>query len=499
MLALLETPAGFALFRVKKGKLLEVEDVDALQSHFSSPESAQKVVELHAFSRFKDTKQAMEEVLSLMDCKVGKGLKKFLKKNVLSEGENAKLVVADKGLGASIKAKLGVDVIFSPQTHELIRGIREQLSSLIDGLDEKDRQQMAMSLSHSLNRFKLRFSPEKLDTMIIQAVALLDDLDRELNNFAMRLKEWYGWHFPELSKIITDNLTYAKAVKVIGFRPNAKNADLESLIPDEIASEVRMSAETSMGTEMTEEDLLHINSLACRVEELVEYRANLAEYLKVRMKAVAPNLTHMVGEVIGARLMAHSGSLLSLSKQPASTIQILGAEKALFRALKTKSNTPKYGIIYHAALVGQATPKLKGKISRVLAAKLSLCVRVDALTEAAETAAAEAGAASTETAGQFPTEPSVAIACRRYVENKLEQLEQQVSGTAAKPAGKPSFQRYEPYRATNGVAKKYDPSTDVVASEEGSKKHKKHQLNGTDEAEEKPKKKKKVKTEEEDE
>ncbi|KAL8271886.1 hypothetical protein Esti_004171 [Eimeria stiedai] len=477
MLALLETPAGFALFRLKKGKLLEVEDVDTLQEHFTSPESAQKVVQLHAFSRFKDTKQATQEVLSLMECKVGRGLKKFLRKNLFSEGEAAKLLVADKALGASIKAKLGVDVVFN-------------------------RQQMAMSLSHSLNRLKLRFSPEKLDTMIIQAVALLDDLDRELNNFAMRLKEWYGWHFPELAKIVTDNLTFAKAVKVIGFRQNAKNADLESLIPDEICAEVRMSAETSMGTEMTEEDLLHINSLACRVEELVEYRANLAEYLKVRMKAVAPNLTHMVGEVIGARLMAHSGSLLSLSKQPASTIQILGAEKALFRALKTKSNTPKYGIIYHAALVGQATPKLKGEISRVLAAKLSLCVRVDALTEAAETAAAAAagvaaGSADASAPSQGPAEPSVAIACRRYVESKLEQLEQQLSGTTAKPAGKAPLQRYEPFRVLNGGVKKYDASTDAVAHANGSNhKHKKAQgAEAGEGVEEERRKKKKIKTE----
>ncbi|KFH07587.1 putative nucleolar protein 5, partial [Toxoplasma gondii TgCatPRC2] len=193
-----------------------------------------------------------------------------------------------------------------------------------------------------------------------------------------------------------------------------------------IAAEVKMSAETSMGTDITEEDLMHINTLANRVEELVEYRANLAEYLKVRMKAVAPNLTYMVGEVIGARLMAHSGSLLNLSKQPASTIQILGAEKALFRALKTKSHTPKYGLLFHAALVGQAPPKLKGKISRVLAAKLSLCVRVDALTEAAEAAATAAGGkAAEEVASPALSEPTVAISCRRYVENKLLQLEQQ--------------------------------------------------------------------------
>ncbi|KFH00481.1 putative nucleolar protein 5, partial [Toxoplasma gondii VAND] len=426
MLVLVETPAGYGLFRVKNKKLLEVEDANDLTSFFASAEVAQKSVHLEAFAKFKDTKHALDEVLALRESKVGKSLKKFLKKHLLQTDASAQLAVSDKALGAAIRNKFGIDVVFTPTTHEIIRGIKEQLSNLLDGLSAKDRQQMAMSLAHSLNRFKLKFSPEKLDTMIIQAVALIDDLDRELNNFAMRLKEWYGWHFPELSKIVTDNLIYAKTVQLIGFRSNTRNVELSPLLPDEIAAEVKMSAETSMGTDITEEDLMHINTLANRVEELVEYRANLAEYLKVRMKAVAPNLTYMVGEVIGARLMAHSGSLLNLSKQPASTIQILGAEKALFRALKTKSHTPKYGLLFHAALVGQAPPKLKGKISRVLAAKLSLCVRVDALTEAAEAAATAAGGkAAEEVASPALSEPTVAISCRRYVENKLLQLEQQ--------------------------------------------------------------------------
>ena len=99
-----------------------------------------------------------------------------------------------------------------------------------------------------------------------------------------------------------------------------------------------------------------------------EYRAQLYGYLRSRMQAIAPNLTVLVGELVGARLVAHAGSLLTLAKHPASTVQILGAEKALFRALKTKKETPKYGLIFHASLVGQAAPKLKGKISRVLAA-----------------------------------------------------------------------------------------------------------------------------------
>lgn len=86
------------------------------------------------------------------------------------------------------------------------------------------------------------------------------------------------------------------------------------------------------------------------------------EYLKNRMMAIAPNLTVLVGDLVGARLIAHAGTLMNLAKHPASTVQILGAEKALFRALKTKKDTPKYGLIYHAHLVGQASSKMKGKV-----------------------------------------------------------------------------------------------------------------------------------------
>lgn len=99
------------------------------------------------------------------------------------------------------------------------------------------------------------------------------------------------------------------------------------------------------------------------------------------MMAVAPNLTALVGELVGARLIAHAGSLLNLAKHPSSTVQILGAEKALFRAMKTKHDTPKYGLIYHASLVGQSGAKFKGKCSRMLAAKAALAIRVDALGE----------------------------------------------------------------------------------------------------------------------
>merc|ERR1712176_1603167 len=172
----------------------------------------------------------------------------------------------------------------------------------------------------------------------------------------------------------------------MGFRENAKNTDMSEVLPEEVEEKVKEMAEISMGTEISEEDMLNIKHLCQQVVDIQEYRGQLYEYLKNRMMAVAPNLTILVGELVGARLISHAGSLMNLAKHPASTVQILGAEKALFKALKTKHDTPKYGLIYHAQVVGQASAPLKGKASRMLAAKAALACRADALAESIESA-----------------------------------------------------------------------------------------------------------------
>ena len=240
---------------------------------------------------------------------------------------------------------------------------------------------MSLGLSHSLSRHKLKFSADKVDVMIIQAISLLDDLDKEVNQYGMRTREWFGWHFPELGKILNDNLAYAKVVLKMGLRSDAQTADLAEILPEDIETAVKAAAEVSMGTDISKEDLDIIKSLATQVVEFTEYRATLASFLSTRMRAIAPNLTTLVGELVGARLIKHAGSLLNLSKSPASTIQILGAEKALFRALKTKHDTPKYGLIYHASIVGQASGKNKGKIARMLASKTALGLRMDSMAD----------------------------------------------------------------------------------------------------------------------
>jgi len=383
MLVLFETPAGFGLFKVlNESKLAKVED---LYQDFQSIEGAQKIVSLQKFQRFKDTKDAEKAATALIDSKISKSLNKFLSKQIISKKLKEQLAVSDPKLGGLIKEELGIQCVHDPSVMELLRGIRTQVANLIGEVSAADMNAMSLGLSHSLSRNKLKFSPDKVDTMIVQAIALLDDLDKELNTYAMRVREWYGWHFPEMSKVIPDNILYAKTVKKMGSRITIKEVEFSDFLPTEMESELKEVALYSMGTEVSEEDVDNIKELCDQVLSISEYREQLFDYLKSRMQAIAPNLTILVGELVGARLIAHAGSLLNLAKHPASTVQILGAEKALFRALKTKHETPKYGLIYHASLIGQTQPKYKGKISRVLAAKVALAVRYDALGEGEST------------------------------------------------------------------------------------------------------------------
>jgi nucleolar protein 58 len=278
---------------------------------------------------------------------------------------------------------------------------------------------------------------------------------------------------------------------------------------EEVEADVKEAAEVSMGTEVADEDIENIQSLCDQVITIYEYRSSLFEYLCNRMHAIAPNLTAMVGELVGARLIAHryglrallsrsvafsalcvrrshdqyvtshtrsvikiiiifsrsirhfahSGSLLSLAKHPASTIQILGAEKALFRALKTKHDTPKYGLIYHASLVGQAAPKHKGKISRVLAAKTALSVRMDALGDAEGV--------------------TIGAECRAKVQARLAQLDDgkahSLSGGGGSKAGKKDskVERNGATLAYNTNGDTAMSSTPVVVDADAEKKAKK--------------------------
>jgi len=268
---------------------------------------------------------------------------------------------------------------------ELFRGIRQHFSKFIKELKEGDIEKAQLGLGHSYSRCKVKFNINRADNMIIQRICLLDTMDKDFNTFAMRVKEWYSWHFPELVKIVPDNAQYARVVKFIKNKANLsedKLAGLEEITLDAVkAKEIYDAAKSSMGTDISDLDMLNIEKFAVRVISLSEYRLQLQEYLAKKMHDVAPNLSALIGEHVGARLIAHAGSLTNLAKYPASTVQILGAEKALFRALKTRGNTPKYGLIFHSSFIGRASTKNKGRISRYLANKCSVASRIDAFTD----------------------------------------------------------------------------------------------------------------------
>ncbi|OQV20762.1 Nucleolar protein 58 [Hypsibius exemplaris] len=421
MLVLYETSTGYAVFKLlDEKKLVQIEN---LYDEFQTFDKASSIVQLQKFYKFSTTEDAMSAATAAVEGKIGKKLKKVLKK-IVAEDANEQLAVADSLLGKVIKDKFNLTCVHNTAISELMRCIRTQTNNLITEVSERENTAMSLGLAHGLSRYKLKFSGDKIDTMIIQAVSLLDDLDKELNNYIMRCREWYGWHFPELGSVVQDHAAYVKTVKKLGMRTASITMDLSDVLPADLEQRVKDAAQISMGTEISDEDIRHITGLCDQIIEMQDYRSQLFEYLRNRMAAIAPNLTVLLGELVGARLISHAGSLMSLAKHPASTIQILGAEKALFRALKKKHDTPKYGLIYHAQLISQSSQKIKGKMSRMVAAKASLSIRVDAL---GETDDADLGTLQ-----------------RGYLENKAKELESIESGKMGGIGGGPKkFDKYQ--------------------------------------------------------
>jgi nucleolar protein 56 len=234
-------------------------------------------------------------------------------------------------------------------------------------------------VSIELAKMKVKTTIEKRDLLAAQAVQSVDDLDKSLNVFMSRLREWFGLHYPELDRLLDKHETYARLVVNLGTRENftAENLEKEGL-PNKKAQSISTVAAASMGADLAPEDLAQIQDMCKKVLELYTVRNSLEKYVDSVMEEVAPNIKAIGGSLLAARLLALAGGLLSLAKLPASTIQVLGAEKALFRSLKTKARPPKHGIIFQHPAIHDAKRWQRGKIARALAGKLSIAARVDA-------------------------------------------------------------------------------------------------------------------------
>ncbi|KAB0790192.1 hypothetical protein PPYR_15475 [Photinus pyralis] len=383
---LFEHAAGYGIFKVKEfeeiGMLLpQVEASISDLSRFNS------VVKLVGFSPFKSAVTALESINAISEGLLPEDLMHFIDITVPKSGKKEKvcLGVFDPKLGAAITESLGIQCNHVGAVPEILRGIRHHFPNLVKGFTSKSSAVAQLGLGHSYSRAKVKFNVNRVDNMIIQSIALLDQLDKDINTFAMRIREWYSYHFPELVKIVPENYMFAQLCKFIKNRKDLTQDSvegLEEIVMDSSKAQAILDASrSSMGMEISPIDMINIEMFASRVIALADYRKQLSEYLKTKMGDIAPNLATLIGDLVGARLIARAGSLTNLAKYPSSTVQILGAEKALFRALKTRGNTPKYGLLFHSTFIGRAAVKNKGRISRYLANKCSIASRIDCFAE----------------------------------------------------------------------------------------------------------------------
>eukprot|EP00916_Digyalum_oweni_P015196 GHVL01024830.1.p1 GENE.GHVL01024830.1~~GHVL01024830.1.p1 ORF type:complete len:453 (+),score=85.13 GHVL01024830.1:88-1446(+) len=386
---LFESAAGYGLLHVKSYDEIS-QNSEAVQEASAKISSFTDMVKLKAFVPFEDAEEALINMNAIVAGEIPEKLQFFISQSLPKKKKTVTaLGVSEKSLAGKLQ-ETGLNVVHNKTVEELSRGCRLHFAKLIDDLTDTDMDRARVGLGHSYSRNKMVFDPNRQDKPIIQTIALIDKLDKNINTFAMRIKEWYSWHFPELAKIVPDNICYAELVRYIGLTSNwdetEKMAGLEEIVKSEnIGNEINQAMKTSMGQEIVEADMTNVDRFAGIVIALASQRKTLTEYLCRKLDVVAPNLKNLIGETVAARLISHAGSLVNLAKYPASTVQILGAEKALFRALKTKGKTPKYGLLFHSSFIGRSPAKDKGRISRCLSNKCSLAARIDNFRDENET------------------------------------------------------------------------------------------------------------------
>ncbi|BFZ59114.1 Nucleolar protein 56 [Saitoella coloradoensis] len=491
-----ELASGYALYEVKEAEevgsqLKEVKEALQDLARFG------KMVNLVSFAPFKTAAHALENANDISEGIVNDHLKAFLETNLPKPGKKNKVIigVTDKNLAGGLKEAIpGLECDNSEVSLDLLRGIRFHGEKLLRQLQAGDIGRAQLGLGHSYSRCKVKFNVNRSDNMIIQAIALLDQLDKDINTFSMRVREWYSWHFPELVRIVNDNHQFAKLARFIEDKNRLTDDmlhDIAALVEDDeaIAKAIIDASKVSMGQDLSEVDMENVVAFADRVVNLAEYRKRLYTYLQDKMSVVAPNLSELIGEVVGARLISHAGSLTNLSKYPASTVQILGAEKALFRALKTKGNTPKYGLIYHSSFIGRAGQKNKGRISRFLANKCSIASRIDNFSDAPTTKFGEVLRQQVEERLNFyeKGEPVTknADAMRQAMDAVLAGVKVEVSGVAGDAREDIEMDDVEEKKSKKDKKRKAESSEE--SGEKKSKKDKKEKKEKKDKKEKKSK------------
>jgi nucleolar protein 56 len=290
--------------------------------------------------------------------------------DVRANDQNLNFVLQQNGISSTLMNDEELRILLLQK-----KSILEKAEFVSNGTQaQRELRKFAIDLSSS----KIKESSEQLDLHVIQAVSALDELDKIINTIGTRMREWYGLHFPELDNLIQSLSLYANIVREAGFRAGITGELLERLGLDEKRTQIILQAtQRSRGGDITSENLAIIKQLAYQVILQTELRRIIADHIESTMELIAPNTKELLSPLVGARMIAKAGSLEKFAYLSSSTVQVLGAEKALFRSLKTGASTPKHGILFQHPLIHSAPRWQRGKIARSVASKASIAARID--------------------------------------------------------------------------------------------------------------------------
>ena len=294
----------------------------------------------------------------------------------LKKDNHRPIVLDNEALAKAVEKKLDLQTQLEKPCATSDK-FREQLESVAVGLrlvkDKNEFNRFVRGVSLQMAREAVAVSAAKRDQHAIQTARSLEDLDKTLNLFAGRVREWYGLHFPEMDRLIESNDTYVRLVASLGKRSNFnEEAVVREGLPKDKTGSLIEAASRSMGADIEEEDLAWLRVFCNKTLDLFKLREQAEKYLEEIMKETAPNMSFLMGATLSAKLISLAGGLDRLAMMPASTLQVLGAEKALFRSLKTGARPPKHGIIFQYASIHQAPRWQRGKIARALVEGLAL-------------------------------------------------------------------------------------------------------------------------------
>jgi nucleolar protein 56 len=301
--------------------------------------------------------------------------------NKLLKSGVEQIVSINSALLDSINKKYGI-MVNQAESLTIVDDFQKNIAKLAYNYGLIENVDLFGNFSHKVTSMLAKEEVHKAlsdrESLLIPTVQLLEELDTILNNLSSRMREWYGVHFPELGKRVEGHQEYATIITNIGNRKNLTvNALQEMSFKKGNAKLIVKLSEISMGASFDLDDLEVLKKFAQQTLNLYQYRNELSEYIGLLSKELSPNLYHIAGKILGAKLIEKAGGLKKIAMMPSSTIQVLGAEKALFRALKNKAKPPKHGLIFQHPYVHNAPKALRGRRARSLASKIAIAARAD--------------------------------------------------------------------------------------------------------------------------